>query len=223
MKLTGYINIKALTGKVKTGGGSQGAENYLFEDETEDTLIPNIVTTTALTLDGTKHIMLDIAPTDKTDVVVSFSRSSSNTQAFLFGARKSSSSGGSIVLSYSDSTTYPMFGTMRNSLSETCTADEFHTAEISQDGYYLDGVLKREYTDMSFTLTESLCIGGVNTEGAIDTRKFVGTIYSVTIYENSALVRELYPAQRLDSSGTVTGTGLVDVLTGTYYETEASA
>ena len=69
---------------------------------------------------------------------------------------------------------------------------QIYSFDISNKGAYLDGVLKLTGSQLSetFTATKSFFVGWSN---GTSVQKLVGNVYSIQIYENDVLVKDLRP------------------------------
>lgn len=221
--LTGYLRpIITLNGRiVAASGGASGdhsIESGQIIGQENETTTQNYsysyITQNALTFDGTQYISLNITPKNTTRVEVAFKRSATSDYAFVFGSRSAASANDGVALAYNPSNCYPIFGSARASISGAAAVDTVHTAVICQDGYFLDVAKLKSYDDMSFLGTYPLCIGGVNTGGSIDSRRYKGELYAVDIYENDVLQASLVPATRVSDNAV----GLIDLVSLTFYE-----
>ncbi len=166
----------------------------------------------SLSFDGTQYVVTEFKPTNDTKIEIDFMRTAASGQKFLFGSRTTSAR--FALMYYASTLAYPMFGSMAESISETdAEADVFHTASLGQDGYYLDGIRKKTFEDMSFNCVYDIYIGTVNLAGSADSRMFIGNIYAVRIYEAGTLVYELLPAVSADGRA-----GLYDIIGKQFYE-----
>lgn len=215
--------VTRLTGKIvaPSSGGASGdhsIESGQTIGQENETTTQNYsysyITQNALAFDGTQYISLNITPKSTTRVEVAFKRSTTSDYAFVFGSRSAASADDGVALAYNPSNCYPIFGSARASISGAAAVDTVHTAVICQDGYFLDVAKLKSYDDMSFQGTYPLCIGGVNTGGSIDSRRYKGELYAVDIYENDVLQASLVPATRVSDNAV----GLIDLVSLTFYE-----
>lgn len=215
--------VTRLTGKIvaPSSGGASGdhsIESGQTIGQENETTTQNYsysyITQNALAFDGTQYISLNITPKSTTRVEVAFKRSTTSDYAFVFGSRSAASADDGVALAYNPSNCYPIFGSARASISGAATVNTVHTAVICQDGYFLDVAKLKSYDDMSFQGTYPLCIGGVNTGGSIDSRRYKGELYAVDIYENDVLQASLVPATRVSDNAV----GLIDLVSLTFYE-----
>lgn len=149
----------------------------------------------SLTLNGSQYIDTGYTPTNHTKIEIDFTHSIIENK-FLFGSRTSGSSSDAFGLLYNAGVTYPMFGSSQSSVSVRVPANERHMVTLSQEGYMLDDVLIKSFSEMSFTSALSIYIGGMNQNGSISNRIFDGEIYGVRLYETSRFVRYMVPCAR---------------------------
>lgn len=228
MRLMGTIHKSSLSGKIGKAKGGSALSDHIFAlmentgTATTTETIPDVAdytTTNSLSFDGTQYIVTDIIPTNNTKIEIDFMRTVEPNARFLFGSR---SSGAHFALMYQGaSLVYPMFADVTSQMSDSgATVNDVHTAAIGQDGYFLDGVLKKSFESAGFTGVYGLHIGTTNRSGTDnpDSRLFIGNIYAVRIYESGELVHELLPAE---SSGG--DAGMYDIIGLQFYELQVSA
>lgn len=166
----------------------------------------------SLEFDGTKYIDTGIKPTDKTRIEAEFNISLSGS--FLFGSRTSNSSNDAFALAVYESTSYPMFSTTQSVLRSSVSVGHQHKAVLGQNGYFIDGELKKEFDEMSFISELNIYLGALNQNGTADNRMFSGVFYSVKVYENGVLILSLQPCIRMSDEVS----GMYDKVNGEFYE-----
>lgn len=161
---------------------------------------------------GTQYIDTGVCPTNNTKVEVVFENV--NNEKFVYGSRSSADDtiAAHAFFASSSSMCFPMFGTYISAVGVSMADNRRHKAEISQAGAYLNGNLIRSYDTMDFTSTLNMFLCGLNQNGNMDSRTFVGKIYSFRVWESGELIQSLVPCKR-DSDGAV---GMYDTVTGAF-------
>ena len=161
---------------------------------------------------GTQYIDTGVCPTNNTKVEVVFENV--NNKKFVYGSRSSADDtvAAHAFFASSSSMCFPMFGTYISAVGVSMADNRRHKAEISQAGAYLNGNLIRSYDTMDFTSTLNMFLCGLNQNGNMDSRTFVGKIYSFRVWESGELIQSLVPCKR-DSDGAV---GMYDTVTGAF-------
>lgn len=215
------ISPKTIQGKLTPSVANIGNNDHIFKIinkesnlTTTNSFINNISYTLndSLSFDGTQYVLTDFKPTNNTRIEMDFMRTDTSGQKFLFGSRSADKQ---FTLGYYSTTVaYPMFGSTTGSLSDSgATANEIHTASLSQDGYYLDGECKKVFDTMNFTGAYNMYIGATNSGSNVDSRMFIGNIYSIRIYESGILVHEFLPAESFEGV-----LGMYDIIGLQFYQ-----
>ncbi len=160
---------------------------------------------------GTQYIDTGVCPTNNTKVEVVFS--ADKNSVFVYGSRTQGNANANHSFCIEGAVVgYFQFGTSLVASSQVISFNSKHTVIISQDGGYFNGELKQSYDTMSFESTVSMYLCGLNYSGSVDSRMFVGKIYSFRVWESGELIQSLVPCKR-DSDGAV---GMYDTVTGAF-------
>ena len=222
MMLTGRINhVDMLTGELcpPTSKYLEGdhvyraASLHLHADRVRcETAEISSVRYDSLTFDGTQFVMTDYCPRSGDCVEAEIKRDDTTGKCFVFGARPAGASVQSCVyLACAYNCTYAAFGADESVIADTLSPEAEHVVSISWDGYYLDGELKKPLPSTAFSSFETMCIGGLNENGEIDSHLFSGEIFAVRVYRGNRLVHEYIPV----TEGGVPG--MCDMQTGSFF------
>lgn len=195
--INGMIKVSNLQGKAYIADGNIPVNNI-----------------ESISFEGDSYIILSgVKASNAMTIEVDFIRESAKNYAFVFGSRSSNTSNDGIALAYSSSNCFPIFGSDRSNINSTSSISIRHIAKIGQSGYVLDEETIKTYENMNFVGTYDLTIGALNNGGDIDNRAFKGKIYSVKIYLNNIIYKNLVPVERTYDSAI----GLYDTLGGDFY------
>lgn len=179
-------------------------------DENELQAVVEVMQSDKLSFDGAKYVNLEYKPTSNTKIDIDFFQTTA--AKFLFGCRTSGSSSDAFAFIAYATSMYPQFGSFQAVVSPTdMSLNEKHRLVLSQDGAYIDDTAVKTFDTMNFTSTLDLYIGTRNQSGTLDSRMFVGDIYSIAIYENDELVRYYLPAIKNNDYG------FLDIINGDFY------
>lgn len=92
-----------------------------------------------------------------------------------------------------------------------------HVIKQDKEKFYYDGVLKRTFTNASFTQSLTAYIGYIHISSS-SYSPMIGKIYSCKIYENDELVRDFVPCYRVSDGKP----GLYDLVNGVFYTNQGT-
>jgi len=149
-----------------------------------------------ITCTGTQHIDMGIAGNDKTKIVLKIKPTYTETSSRqLLGTLWDVSKAITFNLSKTN-------GTYRWGNAQTSTnrnpldifADTEYVIEISENGYYVNGVKKWSPTPSTFTTKGNMYLfSAMQTSGKVGSVRFRGKFYYCQVYDNETLVRDFIP------------------------------
>lgn len=191
--------------------------DYLIVDDKLVWANPNIY----LQGSGTQYIDMGITPNNTTKIKCRVLITESNK--FFYGSRTSSSSSNQhewiFAMSGGSGICYPAFGSTRSVLSYDWNTTTIYTIENGQNGAYINGTKIRSYNTYTFNSTLNMYLFALNQNNSVESRMFVGNIYSFQVEDNSNLVRHFVPvpADLQIGSFTVPSNGMFDIVNQQFY------
>lgn len=172
---------------------------------------------------GTQFIDTGYNPNGETRVVIDLyldaDQYGNNEVVAIFGGRTSTTAGSFTLWRMSSSRFRYDYGTRQTTIDNS-TAGNF-TIDFNKNVIKIN-TLTRSVTKATFQSTHSLRLGSnytntgssYNDSNFNDLRRFSGKVYSMKIYDNGTLVRDLKPVKDL-KTGQI---GFYDILSGVFYE-----
>ena len=149
---------------------------------------------------GTQYI--DTGITQNSNIKAELSIYPTVINKFIFGSRISAGSDGFGIFMHSNNggSWYPFFNAA-TTMIPGFVVNEKYDIEFSKYGFFVNKqLLEGPYTNVTvFTGTLNIYLFAMNSNGALDTRLFIGKIYSTKLYENDVPIRDLIPA--VDENG----------------------
>lgn len=142
---------------------------------------------------GTQYIDTGVKPSNSTKVDIKFMYNSLN--GFVYGSRTSSSgSGAHEFIINASGLVFPQFDGQHNEVSSSYNKiGEEYILSNSQSGAYINGNLIKSYNTATFSSKHSMFLFGLNQNGTVEYRKFIGRLYYCKIYNGDTLVRDFVP------------------------------
>ena len=151
-------------------------------------------------LESTGTQCIDTGITQNSNIKAELSIYPTVINKFIFGSRISAGSDGFGIFMHSNNGgSWYTFFLSANAMIPGFVVNEKYDIEFSKDGLVVNNqFLEGPYTSV-FTGTLNIYLFAMNSNGAVDTRLFIGKIYSTKLYENGVLVRDFIPA--IDENG----------------------
>lgn len=142
---------------------------------------------------GTQYIDTGVKPSNSTKVDIKFMYNSLN--GFVYGSRTSSSgSDAHEFIINASGLVFPQFDGQHNEVSSSYNKiGEEYILSNSQSGAYINGNLIKSYNTATFSSKHSMFLFGLNQNGTVEYRKFIGRLYYCKIYNGDTLVRDFVP------------------------------
>lgn len=142
---------------------------------------------------GTQYIDTGVKPSNSTKVDIKFMYNSLN--GFVYGSRTSSSgSDAHEFIINASGLVFPQFDGQHNEISSSYNKiGEEYILSNSQSGAYINGNLIKSYNTATFSSKHSMFLFGLNQNGTVEYRKFIGRLYYCKIYNGDTLVRDFVP------------------------------
>lgn len=160
---------------------------------------------THVVFNGAQYVKTGIkTPTNNIDDIKIICKFSTTTSGKCFiGARKDTSTSAIIFGYFGTSSAYSGYGGSSTNKSTTinCMNGSLHTVILSKNLYKIDGVNQTIARGSFSTTPYEIFLGSWNNNGSVDSRYFVGNVYSFKIYKNGGLITDLIPCK--NSSGVV--------------------
>lgn len=223
----------SVTGGGSGGGTSGDSDNYIegngirFETVEEKILPEGYTQLSYIEGDGSQYTIIDYIPTSITRIVaVASTTDMVSTGKPLFGVRTSSSSGNFVLWAGNESYNGGfLYGDMAWATDLSGTGFNIGTYaplgtktkfDCSLDGVYVNNQLAQTPIDKGSPSNWNMGIFAIatNTSGTVETRKYIGKIYSFNVYDNNTQVHQLIPAY----SEELSVAGLYDLNTNVFYK-----
>ena len=163
---------------------------------------------------GTEYIDTGITPTGSTRVDMDIQPLSTSTCA-LFGARAGVGNAAFALWITSSTSLEDDYGTARVSVTVPSVLDR---VSIKKDENVLQyGDVTNETGATTFNSGCALALFGINNAGTVDSRRAPAIMYSASVYDNGALVREMHPCEA--STGDI---GMLDTVSGQFYSNDGT-
>ncbi len=142
---------------------------------------------------GTQYIDTGVKPSNSTKVDIKFMYNSLN--GFVYGSRTSSSgSDAHEFIINASGLVFPQFDGQHSEVSSSYNKiGEEYILSNSQSGAYINGNLIKSYNTATFSSKHSMFLFGLNQNGTVEYRKFIGRLYYCKIYDGNTLVRDFVP------------------------------
>jgi hypothetical protein len=142
---------------------------------------------------GTQYIDTGVKPSNSTKVDIKFMYNSLN--GFVYGSRTSSSgSDAHEFIINASGLVFPQFDGQHSEVSSSYNKiGEEYILSNSQSGAYINGNLIKSYNTATFSSKHSMFLFGLNQNGTVEYRKFIGRLYYCKIYDGDTLVRDFVP------------------------------
>ena len=89
---------------------------------------------------------------------------------------------------------FPQFDGQHSEVSSSYNKiGEEYILSNSQSGAYINGNLIKSYNTATFSSKHSMFLFGLNQNGTVEYRKFIGRLYYCKIYNGDTLVRDFVP------------------------------
>lgn len=180
----------------------EGLDNYTMLEYIEGT--------------GIQYIDTGVKPTEKTKVIITVSTEDDSHDKPLFGARTNSSSNDFFVCWFNPQTaSCPIINYGKSgiiNMSTGITKADKHTLILENGSIEFDEAKRTFNKSAAFATPCNLVLFGLSNNGAIDSRKFYGRIYTCELYEDGELIRKFMPCKT--ASGSV---GMYDFVNATFY------
>ena len=136
---------------------------------------------------GTQYIDTGVKPSNSTKVDIKFMYNSLN--GFVYGSRTSSSgSDAHEFIINASGLVFPQFDGQHNEVSSSYNKiGEEYILSNSQSGAYINGNLIKSYNTATFSSKHSMFLFGLNQNGTVEYRKFIGRLYYCKIYNGDTL------------------------------------
>ena len=176
---------------------------------------------------GTQFIDTGYNPNGETRVVIDLyldaDQYGNNEIVAIFGGRTSTTAGSFTLWRMSSSRFRYDYGTRQTTIDNSTVGD--FTIDFNKNVIKIN-TLTRSVTKATFQSTHSLRLGSTYTNTGSsyndskfnDLRRFSGKVYSMKIYDNGTLVRDLKPVKDL-KTGQI---GFYDILSGIFYENKGT-
>ena len=164
---------------------------------------------------GGQYIDTGFKTDNNTKIEIDFD--SKVSEKWLFGSRTADTSTDSYGVYFDSNTQYfvRIGGDTNNSshrLSNVSTLGR-HKIYATSSSFTVDNTSTINFAADSTVSTSNLYVGAMNNTTNVDDRRFIGKIYSVKIWDDTVLSRNLLPSRR-NSDGAV---GLYDSVNGVFY------
>lgn len=142
---------------------------------------------------GTQYIDTGVKPSNSTKVDIKFMYNSLN--GFVYGSRTSGSgSDAHEFMINASGLVFPQFDGQYSEVSSSYNKiGEEYILSNSQSGAYINGNLIKSYNTATFSSKHSMFLFGLNQNGTVEYRKFIGRLYYCKIYDGDTLVRDFVP------------------------------
>lgn len=142
---------------------------------------------------GTQYIDTGVKPSNSTKVDIKFMYNSLN--GFVYGSTTSSSgSDAHEFIINASGLVFPQFDGQHSEVSSSYNKiGEEYILSNSQSGAYINGNLIKSYNTATFSSKHSMFLFGLNQNGTVEYRKFIGRLYYCKIYNGDTLVRDFVP------------------------------
>lgn len=142
---------------------------------------------------GTQYIDTGVKPSNSTKIDIKFMYNSLN--GFVYGSRTSSSgSDAHEFIINASGLVFPQFDGQHSEVSSSYNKiGEEYILSNSQSGAYINGNLIKSYNTATFSSKHSMFLFGLNQNGTVEYRKFIGRLYYCKIYNGDTLVRDFVP------------------------------
>lgn len=167
---------------------------------------------------GTQYIATDYIPNNNTRTVCDF-QIVTPSATFIFGVRKTTSTLAWTLNQSSGSS--PVWYTSYNNSGNTNLGKldtQRHVIDKNKNEIYIDGVLKRTFTEEDFTCEKPLSIFACNFNSVAGYGCSSIKLFSFKIYDNDVLVRDYIPCYRKSDNVA----GLYDLVNETFLENAGS-
>ena len=175
---------------------------------------------------GKQYINTGLYPDRTLRVVETLSTTDTGTDKMTFGVRQA----GYAFLCWFGKTAgtklNPAIGTSGNIGNRNTgkASGEIWTLSMGPDGACADDTAVytaselSSYCNTTAKSSKTLLLFGLSNNGSVDSRKYVGRCYDFKAYQNTDLVRDMRPAQRISDDVA----GLYDLVTGVFYPSATS-
>lgn len=142
---------------------------------------------------GTQYIDTGVKPSNSTKVDIKFMYNSLN--GFVYGSRTSGSgSDAHEFMINASGLVFPQFDGQYSEVSSSYNKiGEEYILSNSQSGAYINGNLIKSYNTATFSSKHSMFLFGLNQNGTVEYRKFIGRLYYCKIYDGDTLVKDFVP------------------------------
>lgn len=142
---------------------------------------------------GTQYIDTGVKPSNSTKVDIKFMYNSLN--GFVYGSRTSGSgSDAHEFMINASGLVFPQFDGQYSEVSSSYNKiGEEYILSNSQSGAYINGNLIKSYNTATFSSKHSMFLFGLNQNGTVEYRRFIGRLYYCKIYDGDTLVRDFVP------------------------------
>lgn len=163
---------------------------------------------------GTEYIDTGITPSESTRIDMDVQPLSTSTCA-LFGARAGVGNAAFALWVTSSTSIEDDYGTARVSVTVPSVLDRVSIQKNKNVLQY--GSVTNEISATTFNSGHSLTLFAINSAGTVDSRRAPAITYSVSIYDNDVLVREMYPCKA--STGDI---GMLDTVCEQFYPNDGT-
>lgn len=160
---------------------------------------------------GTQYIDTGVIANQDTKLTMDMEFLNEINEESPFGAYES---GSKFLWNFSWSTySYPMFGSVQDTINHTLSINKRYALEMGQGGAYIDGTQVKTYSAQTFQMTGSINLFRRNPiSGTTNPRMATIKMYGCKIYQGDILIHEYLPAVRNSDSVA----GLYDTITGAF-------
>lgn len=164
--------------------------------EKQDSVIKNTLLPSGLELydyiesSGTQYIDTEYIPTNFTKVILDFKNNVTN-DGFFFGGRDEYN-GTSCFCLHKD---YAQFGNDMGSGCSITTSTSRNLIALSQEGIYINNILKHTYANKTFTSPKTLKLFAMEQSAGMYSTKSSISVYMFKVYDNNILIRDFVPAK----------------------------
>ena len=113
-------------------------------------------------------------------------------QTWIFGGRTSIAVGDALGICFNANTVALQFGSQSINYNQTGIAQQVSECVISQEGAYINGVLRASFTSETFNCPNNLYLFDINNNGVLGDG-LNGKMWYCRIYDNGTLVRSYIP------------------------------
>lgn len=199
--------------RVYSGGDRVSIES----PEKQDLVIKNTLLPSGLELydyiesSGTQYIDTEYIPTNFTKVILDFKNNVTN-DGFFFGGRDEYN-GTSCFCLHKD---FAQFGNDMGSGYSISTSTSRNLIALSQEGIYINNILKHTYANKTFTSPKTLKLFAMEQSAGMYSTKSSISVYMFKVYDNNTLIRDFVPAKYNGEPG------MWDIVENKFYGNEGS-